>query len=216
MKKYAGLLAVPFLLGSCIANAVIVTEEYTGSQDVDEGDSYTFDFDLWNTNTGSVNDNAPGLRLTTDGRNASGAWLSGSLYIDLWSSDADREVATIDLDAWTFRIWGAPIGSANVLLDTISFSRPSAGSNFLYANYNLTASQLNLLDNYGGGSVRVTATNTRNLTNDFTIRRVGLTVNTASPGSPNHSVPEPGTLTLLGAGLFGLALRRRRTNVQAA
>ena len=204
MKRLAGLLTVGTLLASAqLAHAGVVTEEYTGSQDVWEGDSYTFDFDLWNTNTGSVNDNAPGLTLTKDGVGAFGAWSSATLYLDFSSTDSDPESAAIDLDAWTFRIGGA----ADVLSQTLNFSRPFGNDETYSFSSALTAPQVNLLDNFGGGTLRLTATTKAGYANDFTLNRVGLRATTGSV-----SVPEPSMLSLLGMGVLAvgaLAMGRR-------
>ncbi len=184
------------LLGSAqLAQAGIVTEEYTGYQDVWEGDSYTFDFDLWNTNSGSVNDTAPGLSLTKDGVGAFGPWSSATLYLDFASTDPEPEAAALDLNAWTFRIGG----SADVLAQTLTFSRPLAGDDTYSFSSALTASQMGLLDNFGGGTLKVTATNRGGLDNDFSVTRVGLRATTAAV-----AVPEPSMLSLLGVGLLAL------------
>lgn len=200
------LLAIPTLQ----ASAATITEEYTGSQFVDRGETFTFDFDLWNPNSWPVNDNAPDMSLTTDGTGALGAWSGASLYIDFFSTDPEADIANIDVDAWTFRFLGAPIGGTDVWsLSSFNVSRPSGGSNLYLFNYAFTPSQVSLLDNYGGGMVSISATRSAGSTNDFEIRRVGMQAVTGD----GVSVPEPGTLSVLGAGLvaLGLAARRRRS-----
>jgi hypothetical protein len=205
LKRLLSLLSLLVLLGSAhLASASVITEEYTGSQDVWEGDSFSFDFDLWYENNWPVNDNAPGMKLTTDGTGAFGTWSAADLYIGFLSTDADPEVAQIDLNAWTFRLWGIPLGSQDVLFQTLTFSKPSAGNNNYLANYSLSNSQVGLLDNFGGGTLKLTASRQPGFDNDFTITRVGLRAT---------SVPEPATLSLGIVALIALAFiaRRRRT-----
>ena len=208
MKRLTGLLTVGALLGSAqLAHAGIITEEYTGSQDVNEGQTFTFNFDLWSANSGSVNDNAPGMSLTKDGIGALGAWSAATLYLDFRSSDfLEPEKVGVDLNAYTFRIGG----SSDVLNDTFQFSRPTIfGEENYSASYSLSASQLNVLDNFGGGTLRVSAPSTSGFNNDFTITRVGLR---ATYGGGPVPVPEPSTLSLLGLGMLAvgaLAMGRR-------
>jgi hypothetical protein len=210
LKNIARFLCLPALLAvSHLASAGVITEEYTGSQDVNEGDSFSFDFDLWLPNI-FVGDSAPGMHLTTDGVGATGAWSAANLYLGFSSTDSDPEIAAIDLDGWTFRFLGLiPGGSQNVMFDTLSFNAGGSGPGSILANYYLTAAQTDALSNYGGGTLRLTATNNnRSYDNDFTITKVGLQVITAI------KVVEPSTLALFAAGLLGVVLlanRRRLT-----
>jgi len=182
-------------------SAAPITEEYTGRQLIEQGASYTFDFDLWYANAGVVNDTAPGLALTTDGQGAFGNWSSATLYLDFYSVDPESDFASIDFDAWGFRFLGIPLWDTDILtLSNFNISRPSAGNPYYYFTYNLTAAQIAVLDNYGWGSIQVGATRVGG--NDFDLTRVGLVVTT---------LPEPGTLVLLAGGLLGLgAVARRR------
>lgn len=203
MQKLRFLVATFLLaLAGTAANAALIVEEYTGSQFVDSGDSYTFDFDLWYTNSGLVNDTAPGLTLTTDGRGAFGTWSSATLYLDFYSVDPEGDFANIDLDAWGFSIFGIPLWSTDILtLTGFDVSRPAGGSDYYHFSYSLTPAQIAVFDDYGWGSLRVGATRLRD--NDFDLTRVGLAVTTGT-------VPEPGTLALVACGLLVLGITRRR------
>lgn len=191
MKNLTRVLSLGLLLGAgTMANAATVTEEYTGSQDLWEGDSYLFAFDLWNSNPSWLTTDSA-LHLTSDGTGATGPWSSAELYINFASVDSDREVADIDLRSWSF-LFGSPLFS-----DQLVFNTPSGGS--LTASYGLSSSQVNLLDNLGGGLLQISAPSIRGLENDFTITRVGLRATTAPV-----SAPEPSTLALFVAGLLAL------------
>lgn len=206
MKKLKALLAAMLLAAVGAVSAAAITEEYTGRQLIERGDSYTFDFDLWYANGGLVNDSAPGLTLTTDGQGAFGDWSSATLYVDFYSVDSEPDLASIDFDAWGFRFLGIPLWDTDVLtLSSFDVSRPAAGSPYFYFTYTLSAAQIAQLDAYGWGSIQIGATRTGG--NDFDLTRVGLTVATGA-------VPEPGTLALLAGGLLGLAVSVRRRNAR--
>jgi hypothetical protein len=213
IKSLTRVLCVAALVGGAhLANAAVITEEYTGKQDLWSGDSFSFDFDLWNKNYFAY-DTAPGMSLTKDGEGAYGSWSSANLYIDFWSEDPEQEMASIDLDAWTFRLFGIPLGGQDVLFDTITFSRPQNGVYTYLANYSLSPAQVNLLDNYGGGTLKLTATKQGKYENDFAITRVGLS---ATTGGTTTRVSEPSILALLAAALFGAGYiaRRRRSGAR--
>ena len=205
MNKFKLIGAVIALVAlSATANAAIITEAYTGKQSISEGNSYIFAFDMWYENSFPVWDTAPGLKLTTDGEGAFGAWSSASLFIDFYSSDADREWADINFEAWGTGLLG-PLFSTS-LLNVDGYLIPTSNGTYQY-RYDFTSSALNVLDNEGWGAARVGAPVRKGVNNDLGISRVALVVNN---GGRAIKVAEPGSLALFGAGLLGLAFVTRR------
>ncbi|MCP4341669.1 MAG: PEP-CTERM sorting domain-containing protein [Desulfobulbaceae bacterium] len=180
------------------ANADLFYEEYTGQQAVYEGDRFSFEFDMWYTNGGWATTDSS-LSLTQDAAGAFGEWDSATLYADLWSTDQDKERTRITLEAYDR-------DKQNAILNLGTFTWEGTNSETWNFVYDFTPTVLSTFAEFGWGNVVVRATNSwSNIQNDFRIDRVAMEVNTAA--SP---VPEPSTMLLMGAGLFGLLGYNRR------
>jgi len=213
MKKMRFLVVVVgvlFLLAAP-ASALTYWEAYNGTQYVSEyGSSYDFGFDFWETNDVYDVGTNSNLALTHDasGMSASEIWTDAELFMTFSSHDHASESASLTLTPWDAS--GNPTGDEA----TFVFDFAAGGANWTYENglwyrvvnptsvdfeYQIMGDLVGKFAEWGWGNVNIAATVEWDWSlNNFAINSVGMGVTT-------QSVPEPGTIVLMGLGLVGLA-----------
>lgn len=218
MKKVAVILStVIMILGvTGVALATLYNEEYSGHQNVRQGEFYNFGFDLWFENDSSdpvlsqfVVDTNSNLELGKDSVGAQGEYQWAALHIDFFSVDAIDKNIDITISAWD----SFQNEAGSFKLDTFHWNGNGQNGMTFHFSYNFTPAQVDLFQKWGWGSVNIAATEAGQIprqdvdANNFAIKRVGLAVENATTSIP---VPESATMLLLGIGLMSLIISGRK------
>lgn len=197
MKKLFSAVACAAVIGwAGSAMALPYYESYEGFQSVQEGQSYSFFFDLVYSNNvyGSAPYTNSNLILTQDAASGPDA-IFASAYLDvtLFSTDKNWEAAKITLVAFNdYNKYTLYDGAFN------------ATSNNPEKNFHFDLNYQSFLDDpWGKVTIAATVSWWDCNWNDFAITKVAM-------GGETAPVPEPTTMLLFGTGLAGLAAFGRR------
>ena len=188
MKKLSQHCALLIVLCSAGFVSALPYEYYSGYQSVNEGSSYSFYFDLVNSNPGTTNSS---LKQMNDEAIGYVPLQSAFVKVALYSTDWFAfESAKISLTAFsngtTYTLYDGDFWLPNTVdgnSKTFQFDLAEAGAFAAFSQ-----------DPWGSVSILANITPWFN-NNDFAITEVGVGAN---------PVPEPATMLLLGLGLVGL------------
>ena len=203
MKKFlTSTLGLLSLLSVSSASALVITETYTYSgggdfnadSTVTEGEFINFGFDM--IEVGGLGAPPASFTLTEDavGADVIQPWLSGTLSLDLYSIDSQFEITSLTVTAQNNTTLEV------MLLDIFFWNRDSILEPIYSGSYTFTNTEMGIFNDWGLANVSIAATSTGfSGFNDFAVSRVSMSVSDVA------TIPEPGTLLLLSAGLLGFA-----------
>ena len=200
MKKFTvflvGLLLLLPMAGLAGATMMEAYEYYEGAQKVGPGDAFVFKFDLvlpndaeFNQFTNSNLDLAHDAAIGFENTPVQEAYFN----INLWAKDEKPEKVRVRLTAFyedyntKTTLYNGFFNGYGPSNQWVNLSGAILDPNFLQDPF---------------GKIRIKAEILDGFTNNFFIREVGIGV--------KYSVPEPATMLLLGSGLIGLMVTRRK------
>lgn len=201
MRQLLVVCVLMLVLGMAgIANATSYYESYEGYQSVSQwSPDYRFHFDIDQANNGSTNsalaftNDAVGFEWWNDEQLS-----SVQIAVDLFSTDIQPEAFNLEVNIY----W-----SDADFVETVFFNA-SGSDNTYHFTYDFNQQQIDGWEAGGWGTIIIDAFNIQGCGNfnDFRLDRVALTADNGETAP----VPEPGTFILLGAGIVGLAICRRK------